>query len=270
MEFPTSVGEIVSIGLLALFTDLAALQSHKPDRSLTDIIESMPAVLLPRFTAVANGFPFPNSWEPGTPVIELLTPFGTLKLGDASGGVCGGMVYAAADFYVFDRPVPQERSPSLFKYLCRRLLDSWSLPFGVVKYYNWQRRPGNTRTWLGTRLQSGVTRLTVEEEWPKIRAAIDSGVPAPLGLVKVHSWRFQDMAHNHQVLCHGYTDDGSNATLHVYDPNWPSRAVTLQFDISAPDEERIIEHSEEGASVRGAFLTDYARPQILDWDESDA
>ena len=106
-----------------------------------------------------------------------------------------------------------------------------------MKYFNWQCRPGHTNSWLGTRLSSGVTRLTAEE-WPKIRAAIDTGQPAPLGLVKVESWRIQDMAKNHQVLCFGYdaADDDSAATLHCYDPNWPGQDVTLSLDLSAPDE----------------------------------
>ena len=221
---------------------------------------TVPSQFLNEFSPATNGFPFPNSWEPGTPVVEIPTPLGTLKLGDASGGVCGGMVYAAANYFVYDQPTPQDRTQGLFKYFCRRLLDSWSLPFGVMRYYDWQRRPGKTQSWLGSFVQSGVTRLTVVDEWPKIRAAIDAGLPAPLGLVKVHSWRLQDMARNHQVLCHGYSDEGSTATLHVYDPNWPRRDVKLQFDCSAPDEERMVEHSEEGQTVRGIFLTDYVRP----------
>jgi len=212
------------------------------------------------FTPAANGFPFPNSWEPGTPVVTVPTPFGSLELGDASGGVCGGMVYAAADLYLFGQPIPPDRSPALFQYFCRRLLDSWSLPFGVMPYYDWQRRPGHTRTWLGNRFASGVTRLTVVEELPKIRTAIEAGIPAPLGLVKVHSWRVQDMAKNHQVLCHGFTDEETRTVLHCYDPNWPGRPVALTLDVSAPDEAKLVEHSEEGNSVRGIFLTDYARP----------
>jgi hypothetical protein len=220
--------------------------------------------LLPTFTAAANGFPFANSWLPGTPVVSVPTPFGPIELGDASGGVCGGMVYAAADFYLFGVPAPRERSPELFRYFCRRLLDSWTLPFGITRYFDWQRRPGATRTWFGLTPQRGVTRLTVEDELPKIRAAIDAGVPAPLGLVKVESWWVHDMAKNHQVLCHGYDDADGVATLHCYDPNWPDQAVTLTLDTTAPDAERWMEHSVEGPSVRGIFLTEYARPAALD------
>lgn len=227
----------------------------------------MPTFALPSFSPATHGFPFANSWEPGTPVIEVPTPFGTLNLGDASGGVCGGMVFAAIDFYLLNQPIPRDRTHSLFRYLCRRLLDSWSLPFGVMKYYDWQRRPGATQSWLGTPVVAGVTRLTVLEEWPKIRAAINAGMPAPLGLVKVQSWRPQDMSRNHQVLCHGYTeaDDGSKTALHCYDPNWPGSEVRLTINLTSADEERWVEHSEEGFTIRGIFLTEYARSSV-EWN----
>lgn len=219
---------------------------------------------LPAFTAEANGFPFPNAWEAGSPVVSVPTPFGPIELGDASGGVCGGMVYAAIDFYLFGVPAPRERSHELFRYFCRRLLDSWALPFGVMRYFDWQRRPGATRTWLGLAPQRGVTRLTVEDELPKIRSAIDAGMPAPLGLVKVESWHPRDMAQNHQVLCHGYEDEDNVTTLVCYDPNWPGASVTLSLDTSAPHADTRLEHSTEGPGVRGVFLTDYARPASLD------
>lgn len=218
--------------------------------------------MLPRFSVPENGFPFANSWEPGTPVLSVPTPFGTLGIGDTSGGVCGGMVFAAIDFFLDERPVPQEATPELVQYFCRRLLDSWALPFGVVKYYDWQRTPGHSRFWLGTRVQSGLTRLTILEEWPRIRAEIDRGIPAPLGLVNVYSWSFSQMARNHQVLCYGYCERDDRLEWHVYDPNWPGQTVILSLNISSPDDEWLIEHSLEGPHIRGLFLTEYRRPQI--------
>jgi hypothetical protein len=219
---------------------------------------------LPDFSTDTHGFPFANAWEPGTPVVSVPTPFGPVTVGDASGGVCGGMVFAAADFYLFGVPVPRDRSPELVRYFCRRLLDSWALPFGVARYFDWQRRPGATRRWRGLTTHRGVTRLTVEDELPRIRAAIDAGLPAPLGLVKVESWRPADLARNHQVLCHGYDDSDGAVTLHCYDPNWPGSSVALTVRTDEPDADVRVEHGAEGPSVRGVFLTDYARPASLD------
>src|SRR5438105_15397080 len=103
-----------------------------------------------KFIPSINGFPFPNCWPPGMPVLELPTPFGTIPIGDARGGVCGGMVFAAADYFHFSLPIPRTPEKPLFRYLCRRLLDSWQLPFGVLKYYDWQRRPNLGRSGRGT------------------------------------------------------------------------------------------------------------------------
>lgn len=210
---------------------------------------------LPGFSPTANGFPYPNSWEPGTPVVEIPTPFGRIPIGDAAGGVCGGMVFTAADYWLAGRPAPQEKSPELFRFFCRRLVDSFALPFGVMRYYDWQRRPSGSN-----RLTKGVARLTIVEEFPKIRAAIDAGLPALLGVVKAHSWRPQDLARNHQVLAFGYAFDDSTIRLDCYDPNWPGRTSTLTIAASDPDADIGMEHSEEGNTVRGVFLVNYSRP----------
>lgn len=225
----------------------------------------MTSCRLPGFTVEQNGFPFPNSWNPGTPVVEIPTPFGTIALGDASGGVCGGMVFAAADFYLAGNPCPQERSPGLFRYFCKRLIESWNLPFGVTRYFDWQRRPGASRYWLGLRVLDGLTRLTGEFEWPRIRASLDAGVPAPLGIIYADSWKLRRTAENHQVLAYGYdlmADDRSVA-LAVYDPNHPLESCRIEIDLQNLDENRPAIHSHETKPVRGLFLTEYRRPSAL-------
>jgi hypothetical protein len=215
----------------------------------------MTANALPGFSPNIHAFPFPNSWEPGTPVVELPTPLGTIRLGNAAGGVCGGMVFAAADYWLAGRPAPREKSRELFRYFCRRLVDSFALPFGLMRYFDWQRRPSATN-----RLTHGVARLTILEEFPRIRSAIDAGLPALLGMVKAHSWRPQDLAQNHQVLAFGYAFDESSIRLDCYDPNWPGRTSTLTIDSRDPDADVGMEHSEEGNTVRGVFLVNYSRP----------
>lgn len=223
----------------------------------------MPGHSVPGFRPSRNGLPFPNWYPPGTPVLELPTPFGTIPLGNANGGVCGGMVFTALDLFTWHEDPPPAPEPPVFRYLCRRLLDSFNLPFGVLKYYDWQRRPLETRTFAGVALLEGLTRLTVAREWPRIQLLLDADQPAALGLVKAHSFSPLALGQNHQVLAYGYDLDPERGTLsiQVYDPNYPGDdGATLSVDVRDPFRGSPITHSREGETVRGIFLTEYRVP----------
>ena len=60
---------------------------------------------------------------------------------------------------------------------------------------------------------------TVAAQWPRIRASLDDGIPAPLGLVTVASANPAKLRHNHQALAFGYALSGREVTMRVYDPN---------------------------------------------------
>lgn len=211
-----------------------------------------------QFRPSEHGFPFPNWWPPGSPVIEVPTPFGTIPIGDAHGGVCGGMVFAAADYFHAGRPIPQSQDRLTFKYLCRRLLDSWHLPFGALKYYDWQRRPTAGLSLSAVQLIDGTAALTLNLEWPKLRQLLDAGKLAPLGLVKPFSLNPLLLGKNHQVLAFGYEIDGSTVHLHVYDPNYPSSNDTrLSFEASGNEAEFAIRHTHDPGLIRGFFVTEY-------------
>lgn len=219
--------------------------------------------MLLTFRPSQHGLPFPNCFPRGMPVLEVPTPFGRIPIGDAAGGLCGGMVFAALDFYLLDRPRPLQPTPPVFRYLARRLLDSWNLPFGVLRYYDWQRRPDDSRFLAGVRVLAGVSRLTITEEWPKVRAALEAGLPVPLGLVNAHSFNPRQLPRNHQVLAYGYelNDTADELTLHVYDPNYPNDdTAALRVSLADPNRGRPVVHTCEGPTVRGFFLTEYRKP----------
>ncbi len=208
--------------------------------------------------AVRTGFdprrhapPFPNYFPRGTPVVAVPTPFGRLALGDAAGGLCGGMVFTALDCFLHGVEPPREPTPAAVRYFARRLLTSWDFPFGVLKYYDWQRRS-----------QAGLTRLTTGVEWPKVQRSLDAGMPVPLGMVKAASFDPRHLPRNHQVLAHGYTlDADGTVALMVYDPNHPDDAdTTLTLPLHDPESPRAFAHSAEGRTVRGLFVTAYTRP----------
>jgi hypothetical protein len=62
-------------------------------------------VLVPGFLPSNAGLRFPNSF-PRVPVRRIGIP-GVLSipLGDASNGLCGGMAFAARDYFEADRPL---------------------------------------------------------------------------------------------------------------------------------------------------------------------
>ena len=58
-----------------------------------------------RFLPSHQGFAFTNTW-PSAPAVVLTTPFGKIDVGNASAGLCGGMVFAALDYWHAGIPPP--------------------------------------------------------------------------------------------------------------------------------------------------------------------
>jgi hypothetical protein len=202
-----------------------------------------------RFLPSRHAFAFSNAWPAG-PAVVLATPFGRLGIGEAGAGLCGGMVFAALDYWHVGAVPPgrqPERGEPLYRFVVRRLVQSWQVPFGVARYYRWMLRGDDD-----------VTRRTVEAQWPAIRADLDRGVPVALGVVVARSARPSQLVHNHQVLAYGYETDGAAVTVRVYDPNrGPDDGVVIRFDGG-----RFTHNLDLDGPVRGFFRTPYrpARP----------
>ena len=54
---------------------------------------------VPGFKASVNGLHFTNSWPPEPDIIVNVPPLGNVTIGDASNGLCGGMVYTVMDVF---------------------------------------------------------------------------------------------------------------------------------------------------------------------------
>jgi hypothetical protein len=196
---------------------------------------------VPGFLPSTSGFRFPNAF-PRVPLRWIGIP-GVLRvpIGDASNGLCGGMAFAARDYFERGGPPPPDADPpgegALFDYLVDRLFDSFDLPLGPVRYLELMNPllgDGET-VWsrFGLASHGRVWRMA-REEWPKIRAEIDGGHPCPLGLVRVTSADPRDLKENHQVLAYGYEVDGTRLTLQLYDPNRPGRDdVTISLEMGS-------------------------------------
>ena len=218
------------------------------------------------FAPTADGFAFTNSW-PDQPAISIPTPFGDIGIGNAADGLCGGMVFAALDYWYAGETPPAAQPAAgtpLYQFVVRRLIDSWHIPAGVAEYYQWMNLPDadSSVSVLGITLitERGVGWRTIVQQWPQVQASIDGGAPAPLGLVTVESAQPAMLGHNHQVLAYGYQQSGPAVTVAVYDPNsGQNDGIHISFDTTDPAAATTFEHNINIAfPVRGFFVTAYS------------
>jgi hypothetical protein len=190
-------------------------------------------------------------------------------------GLCGGMAFAALDYYLAGRDVPRgaskghptDQTPEgkrLRDYLTKRLADSLALNVGT--FLVWmailQDTSGNGPFAGG----AGRLRRESEKQWRKLKRIINRGQPIPLGLVGTT----EDPTQNHQVLAYGYDDPGDGTgTIWVYDMNCPGkeRAIEVDFRGEVLKAEEDCPSSMRG-SLRGFFCEEYVRefnPPRVDW-----
>ena len=221
---------------------------------------------IPGFIASVNGLHFTNKF-PSEPDIVIKTPVGPMGIGDASNGLCGGMVFTVLDVYTALLPpipdlVQPEPGSTLFNYIVKRLIDSFGGEAGVEKYLAWMERPSNDTVFWG----AGTVSLTLGE-WPGIKTSLDGGLAVPLALIIPQSPNPFDLGHNHQVLAYGYTNNSDGTvTLHVYDPNKaPTNAdsATITFNpndhrVKLTDSLHMLDDNDRLTPVRGFFRVPYA------------
>jgi len=152
-----------------------------------------------------------------------------------TGGLCGGMVYAALDYYKANQTIPQqEHRPAvhttLHDYIYSRQvnsltenLDKWAElgvnPLGARngEFFNWGLQAFN-----GGRIE-------------ELKASLNRGQPVPLGLWHADGYTGGD----HQVLAIGYKmgrykgdlkNNKEDFEIYIYDPNYPNETQTLKAD----------------------------------------
>jgi hypothetical protein len=230
-----------------------------------------------KFLPSRDGFAFLNSW-PNNPAVTLQTPFGPVGVGNAARGLCGGMVFAALDYWHAGLATPPDRPTAddpLYGFIVKRLVESWHVPAGVVQYYQWMNLPAGDTTFgvLGRRvlIERGVSWRTIKVQWTQIARDLDRAVPVPLGVVTVASKDARDLALNHQVLAYGYRTASSHITLQVYDPNRGRRDdIFIAFGTDVPTRPTVFEHNLGiDHAVRGFFRAAY-RPEKVSTDDVSA
>jgi len=170
-----------------------------------------------KFVPAKNGFRFPNKFKDWVAFRGLVTP-----------GRCGGMVYAALDYFHAGRKTP----------------PTTTLPAdgSVLSTYIWQRqyKAATEHIWdfvganlnVGGSVTSGVFNAGFKPWLPRLKAFIEKGQPVMLGLV-VPSGNPFDWGDNHFVLAVGFQGSGENVVIFVYDPNRPGVTAQLRPDVKA-------------------------------------
>ena len=169
------------------------------------------------FLPSTSGFAFQNRWPAG-PAFELRARYLRIGIGEVAEGLCGGMCFTAADRFLRGEAPPRDAVPPpagspLFDEIARRQLDS--LELGVTPLRFW---------WTAARRR--MDRWTAGDqvrEWRAVRADIDGGRPAMLGLVRSAAVNPFSLTTNHQVLGYAYEAGPARATIRIYDPNHPGR-----------------------------------------------
>ena len=243
---------------------------------------------VPGFLPSTSAFHFPNSF-PAVPhgTINLLG--NSIPIGDASQGLCGGMAFAARDYFELGVPIPTMTTPPssgpVFDHIVLRLYDSFNLllppppppappvvpfitpipPFGPgpVSYW-WLMDPAlpdhETVASNINLAPRGRAWVAIVESWPQIRADIDANRLSPIALIEVRSHDPFQMGKNHQVLAYGYELDHTDLAIRVYDPNFPDRDdITLSLSIADPQHTTPIMHSG-GTTVLCFFHQVYTPP----------
>ncbi len=153
-----------------------------------------------KFIPKKHAFDFVNDFK------NQVKALGFIKM--ETDGLCGGMSYAALDYYFANMRRPNAH-PELNKYLIKRQLDSFTMK-DSWKFFQWTRKSNST-----------ISPKTLKNEIPKIKRNINKGKPVVIGLIGAK--RIRDIGKdNHQVVCYGYGKNKNGHTeLYVYDPNCP-------------------------------------------------
>ena len=181
------------------------------------------------FLPSVNGLHFSNIW-PKVPDFHFDIFGEKISFDNASNGLCGGMVFTVRDLFEShflppaDSNNPLQDSP-FFTYIVTRLAHSFDTS-NLLKFFQFiQLRDFDTK--VDALLNNHqLAQHVVYEEWPKIKADLDANRVTPMALVHGHQ-PFGDIVDTikvlgggHVVMAWGYDLEGTQLTIHIYDPNY--------------------------------------------------
>ncbi len=222
---------------------------------------------VPGFLPSRHGFHFANRWPPG-PAFWVGAGYLRLGIGNVADGLCGGMCFAVRDRFEAGVTVSGDGGPppagtALFAEIVRRQVDSFDrlirLPLRFWRLAALHPDPPTRLSRVLGLAPRGT--LAVRDEWPRLRAEIDAGRLAMVGLVRTTGRSPFSLGQNHQVLAWGYRVDTRDLALRIYDPNWPDRddvEVLLRLDREPETgRQRVTFAQSTGEPLLGWFLAPF-------------
>ncbi|MDO9557890.1 MAG: hypothetical protein Q7J82_10010 [Coriobacteriia bacterium] len=194
------------------------------------------------FRPSRHGFGFANMWR------DVL--LGTVPVR----GRCGGMAFAALDYFDAGEPIPEGRELPAYDSALARLTWRRQLAsvFAGLGYNLWRFVQMTYRPTAGSR---GVAALT-HRETGRVLDSLAAGRPVPLGLI--NAFDLKHLGRNHQVLAYAAELTLTHARIRIYDPNHPLRDdVVLEVPREGADPlvERV---GDRRIQWRGMFAEKYA------------
>jgi hypothetical protein len=182
------------------------------------------------FNPIIHGFKFANNFTVQTQIAGFNGP--------TFSGLCGGMVYAALDYYNAGMEIPeQDYMPAeglpLQSYLYNRQLNSAFPNTDKWVEYGFNPFGSRNREFFNWGIQLGNGRLG------ELKSKIDRGEPVPLGLQACGGdcGCPRSCPGSHQVLAIGYEmgryngnlrDNIEDLSIYIYDPNFPNKTMILK------------------------------------------
>ena len=217
----------------------------------------MPSKAVAGFLPSTNGFGFANAW-PRTPARRWNLGLVEIGVGNASLGLCGGMVFAVRDRFergdVSVAALQGGGAPEPFTPLFDEIVDRQFASFGTL----WTVP---VRFWMASAFASPARRVreTVRNAWPAIRSDIDAGRLAMVGLIRQAHWNPVALGMGHQVLAYRYDATPDAVTIGIYDPNHPGDdTVELQLERGSGGAIRLFQST--GEPLLGLLHLPYAPP----------
>jgi uncharacterized protein YjbI with pentapeptide repeats len=186
------------------------------------------------FTAAKNGFQFPNKFKP-----QIYA--GPIDI--SLNGLCGGMSYAALDFFFAGRPIPAETSlPEDGSVLEEYIYDRHLTALGDT-IWKWAERLFNPFGWRTSEFFHWGLQAAGGGELEWLRKSIDAGRPCVLGLVSPGG-----LFENHFVVATGYEWskrevgplEFDDLKIQIYDNRDPDKEMVLTANL---DELRYVENN---------------------------